>query len=384
MLAKSLLILIIIFIAIIAIFPLMFRLLGIDLFERGMFTRGGQQASPTLVRSSDGGEQWIPVAISEERRVRFPATVLDLSFHPSNADSMYAGTKGGGLWQSVNGGASWHRVLDRERALDPTADVYKAIVAPSRTDVIYVAAFQQNRGRVLRSHNGGLTFREIYFVTANGFGVFDMYVDPFNEDHVLIATGQGGLLETYNAGITWRVVKWFGQPLLRLFVNAALPLQIYVTTRNDILLRTLDGGAHWVNVRTASESGKLLYPPAVFTESPWSGLFNAASSMAFAYDPSDFFTLWRGARDGLFRSSDGGLSWNAVDLLIPPSALPVSAIAIHPRRSSLVFVAAAQYVQRSRDAGATWSAKSLPFSLTIKQLYVHPLRPEIIFGVMKK
>ena len=70
-------------------------------------------------------------------------------------------------------------------------------------------------------------------------GVFDLYIDPQDADHVVIATGQGGVLETRNGGRTWRVRRWFSEALTQILVNPVFFGEMFVTTSGENLFKTL-------------------------------------------------------------------------------------------------------------------------------------------------
>jgi photosystem II stability/assembly factor-like uncharacterized protein len=82
-------------------------------------------------------------------------------------------------------------------------------------------------------------------------------------------------------------------------------------------------------------------------------------------DPEHPESLWAGTRDhGLFRSRDGGATWNEVllDLGEPdpePDFEPISAIAWDPSHPGLVYAAAGSTgrVWVSLDGGETWDVR---------------------------
>ena len=49
-----------------------------------------------------GGASWVPVNSGLANGV-----ITALAINPVSADTLYAGTNGGGVWKSVNGGNSW-------------------------------------------------------------------------------------------------------------------------------------------------------------------------------------------------------------------------------------------------------------------------------------
>lgn len=328
------------------------------------------------MRSIDDGVNWENAALSLENRTRFPSQLFDLAFHPENPDILYVGTKSSGLWKSVNNGASWQKTKDRSGTLDPKADVFRVAISQSRPSTMYLAVFQNRRGRVLKSEDSGETFQQIYTVTADGFGIFDVYLDPRNEKHAFIATGQGGVLETQNGGTSWKVKKWFNDPIVRLYLNPLTTDEIYVQSRDDQLLKSFNGGNEWISLQVSAraEPAPLTYPPREGIFRPLSG--TKSSSLVLTLDPRTPSTLYAGTPQGVLRSLDGGFNWTLLDIAVPPESLPITTLAVHPRNSSVLFMGAGKELYQTRDAGEHWSISTLPAKTRIHKLFIHPQRPE--------
>lgn len=389
MILKIVLVVLVVILGLIVVLPFVLNIAGFNVLQFGSISGGVSAAGQGLIRSQDGGEGWESAANSLDKKIRFPGEILDLSFHPVNADLLFLGSKGSGLWKSMDGGSSWQKVSDKTRVLDPRADVYRVAVSRSQPKIIYLAVFQNNRGRILRSEDVGESFREVYFVTANRFGVFDTHVDPADASHVLIATGQGGVLETRNGGRTWRVKRWFSEALTRLLVNPAFSGEIFVTTSGENLFKTFDGGENWADLNEGLQKiadargefeGRLSIQPSF---NPFSGApFGGGSLESLVADPNAFTTVYIGSQDGLLRSTNGGFSWERLNVLIPPEALPVKSVAVHPRNSQLIFAAAANQLHKSDDGGTNWSVKTLDIKGRISKILIHPLKPETMFVVL--
>lgn len=155
MILKIVLVVLVVILGLIVVLPFVLSIAGFNVLQFGSVSGGVSAAGQGLLRSQDGGENWKSAANSSDRKVKFPGEILDISFHPVNADILFLGSKGSGLWKSMDGGRSWQKVADRARVLDPRADVYKVAVSRSQPKIIYLAVLQNNRGRVLKSEDGG-------------------------------------------------------------------------------------------------------------------------------------------------------------------------------------------------------------------------------------
>lgn len=364
------------------IIPFVLNIAGVTSFQFGSLSGGPQAGSGILLRSGDGGMGWENTVFSGARRIRAPDKILDIAFHPQNADIVFAGTKSSGLWKSDDGGKSWGKITDQSRALESNADVYRIEVSRSNPQIIYLAVFQNSRGRVFKSENSGLSFREIYFVTANRFGVFDLYVNPQDSNHVIVVTGQGGILESRNGGKTWHVIKWFSEALTRILVNPAFYGEIFVVISSGKLFKTFDGGENWADLQEPGiKTGT--FPPPNATLNPFVGLTSKRSIEALVADPNNFTTLFIGSKEGLVRSTDGGFSWDRVNLLIPPEDLPVSAVAVSYSDSNKIFATASTQFHKTTDGGENWTVSALPTRFRTNKILVHPLRSDTMFAVLK-
>lgn len=67
-------------------------------------------------------------------------------------------------------------------------------------------------------------------------------------------------------------------------------------------------------------------------------------------------TLWLGAHTGLFRSADGGRSWQPVKLSANHAHLDIMTLVVDPRDSQTIYVGTHDAgVFRTQDAGGTWA-----------------------------
>lgn len=96
-------------------------------------------------------------------------------------------------------------------------------------------------------------------------------------------------------------------------------------------------------------------------------------------------TLWLGAHTGLFRSDDGGRSWQRVPL--PPTTPHVDVMAVtpHPEDARTLYVATHDAgVMKSTDGGATWRAANAGLGgLDVHGLAVDPRAPQKLHAMVR-
>lgn len=343
---------------------------------------GVPQALGILIRSGDGGAHWENAALSEHPNVPFPGAIYSFVTHPKDSNIIYLGGLGSGLWKSINGGRTWNTIADENKTLDSNADIYDIKVASADPDLLYVAAYQKNHGRVLKSEDGGAHVTEMYATSAEKTGVFNIIADTANKKHLLAATGEGTLVETVNGGQTWRVKKLFSRPLVRLIANPGDIQELYVINADGNIFKSVTGGTDWSDtIGQSSQSNRGIEYPTIFDFFGGSG---KRFQSIFFLDPSDPSRIYSGHEKSLLRSEDAGLTWKEMTLLFPKDVLPVTAVAVDPRKSSTLFVAAANELHTSTDNGVSWRNVPLPVGIRITNLIIHPKDSQIMFAVVSR
>jgi photosystem II stability/assembly factor-like uncharacterized protein len=236
-------------------------------------------------------------------------------------------------------------------------------VNPANNQEWFTAVFQGNRGRLLRTSDGGESFREVYFTPLERYGIFDVSYEK-SRDAILMVTGQGGFLETRDQGATWRVVRWFADGIIRILVDPTNPSVIYVVSSRGSIFRTEDRGTSFADVTNdlRNYSGSTVHQH-------WSMDSNGG--------------IYLGSNYGLIRSRDRSRTYQAPPILIPPDALPVLALAIDPKNTNHIAVSALNQLYASHDDGDTWAILSPLSTKRITELLFDPKDSNIIYAVVQ-
>jgi photosystem II stability/assembly factor-like uncharacterized protein len=241
---------------------------------------------------------------------------------PSQPNVFYVGQVNGGVWKSDNYGRTWTPIFDHESI----QSIGAIAVAPSNPSVIYVASGEGLHRPDLSVGNG------IYKSTDAGktwthLGLRDsqqipaLAIDPRDPNRVFAAV--------------------LGHP--------------YGPNEERGLFRSTDGGQTWQKVINKNEdtgaSDVEIDPsnPDVIYASMWE----------VREGPWEDNNEVNGTGGGLFRSTDGGSTWNALTNGLPKdlSQIYVAIAPTDPRRlyATVGTASGALAVYRSDDAGENWS-----------------------------
>ncbi len=179
-----------------------------------------------------------------------------LAVHPTNGNIVYSGTTGGGVWRTGNGGTSWSPKMFNELSL--------AIGG------LGIAASNPNK---------------LYAATGEWTAGIGWPVDP-------VVTGVG-VYQTSNGGTDWDLCAPIGsRNCAAVAVDPTNPDRVFIAGERA-LHRSTNGGAAWD-----------IPPGSAF------GVFDGECSDVII-DPNDVNRLYLGVhRDGVYRSTDGGNTWN--------------------------------------------------------------------------
>ncbi len=170
---------------------------------------------------------------------------------------------------------------------------------------------------------------------------------------------------------------------------------------------TYPEGALWNAWIEKQEARQRLGKSAAIAAANWSSIspsnlinpFNSNISrtgrmLDFAFDPNDANVIYAGAASGgLWKSTDDGLSWVAMEDQLP--VLTVSCIVVHPTNSNIIYFGTGEGygnvggfngvgVLKSTDGGASWSNTGLSYAYSagrkINELVIDPSNPNVLIA----
>lgn len=340
-------------------------------------------ASPPVSPASKGGN--LSLAAREpgsENDLLASAGMLSLAVSPDGRQ-LYAGTAGRGVFASQDGGHTWVNTY-------PGAYVPNLAFNPANPQV----ALASLRDQLVRTRDGGKTWQTLPVAWAQELVVSLLW----RADGALGAgTGQGRLYYSPDEGNSW-LESSAGLPRgLGILDLASTSKRLLAATWTGLygsdngeswqyltpalgqpnataLLSTAAG--LWLGTRTGlfrwqADSRQWLAVPGEF---PPGGLTSLAA------DPANPRVLYAGSSgDGLYRSGDGGTTWQRV----PTLGVGVPAVMVDPNDSKRVYILAAwERVYESRDGAQNWQARWEGMGITTEavSIAVDPVKPYVYVG----
>jgi photosystem II stability/assembly factor-like uncharacterized protein len=300
-----------------------------------LFSRWGAVA----YRSTDRGETWTEIAVGPEEDSR----LTDIAFSPNVSGTVYVNPSGMELLAvSTDGGATWTPFGKRQE------DYMVSIgMDPASGRPVYLGSSSTGPWT---SPDGGQTW-EIANKGITGLRVRDISASPGHPEYVYIAARTAGAYMSSDAGRSWRHLI----SEKNIEAVAASPEQ---ATRvhlagGDLAYHNPQGNDTWIEgVLTDTMAQEIAVSPVSPSRVYVGGLAREA-----AFEDRIIGKV--------FRSEDYGLHWTEVYASDPVSISNITDLAVHPVDSQTLYLTASHYdnessddpgngIFRSADGGESW------------------------------
>jgi photosystem II stability/assembly factor-like uncharacterized protein len=301
--------------------------------------------------------------------------IADVACHPGDPSTCWVGAAEGGVMKTTDGGATWIPTMDSESSLS----IGDIAVDPSDPSVLYVGTGEPNGGGgsvtyggtgIFKSTDGGASWANVGLPDSRFIG--RVVVDPQSSSRVFVAvlgalfstSPERGVYRSTDAGASWAQVLALNDstgavdvvchPTDPGIVYAALwqrlrtPGNLSYGGDGSGLWRSTDGGDTWNELTNGLPSG-----PSV-------GRIGLAIAES---DPDVLYAIYAeadpGAFAGLYRTTDGGDTWtrtndSALSNVFATFGWWFGNVRVDPTDPDVVF-AVGYEVWRSLNGGASWA-----------------------------
>ena len=250
--------------------------------------------------------------------------IADIAIHPVDNNVWYVAVGSGGVWKTTNAGTTWTPIFDNQSSYS----IGCVTIDPSNPHTIWIGTGENVGGRhvgfgdgVYRSDDGGATWKNMGLKSSEH--IAKVIVHPKNSDVIWVAAegplwtegGERGLYKSTDGGNTWAKTlgdeAWVG--VTDIALDPTNPDQMYAAT--------------WQRHRTVA-----------------------------AY-------MGGGPGSGIYRSTDGGVTWKKCTDGLPASNMGKIGLAVSPRQPDIVYAVIeldrrTGGLFRSVDRGVSWSKMS--------------------------
>jgi photosystem II stability/assembly factor-like uncharacterized protein len=324
-----------------------------------------------------------------------------LAAEPGRSNHLYLGTTNSWIYESVNGGASWHRLAK----LDSTDDLIidHILVDSAQAGTIFAAAWRLNHadGGLWVSRDKGQSWSEVEGL--HGQSIRSFAQAPSNP-RILLAGTLEGVFRSEDGGVSWSLISPRGSREIHeiesLAIDPTNPDVVYAGTWH-LPWKTVDGGKNWKNIKDGviddSDVFSIIIDPVrpkIVYVSACSGIYKsenngehfrkiqgipatARRTRVLRQDPEHREVVYAGTTEGLYKTVDGGRTFK----LLTAADVIVNDVFVDPSDTEKVILATDRSgVLVSEEGGASFAQANKGYSARkVEALLVDHEYPEHIY-----
>jgi len=283
-----------------------------------------------------------------------------LKMDPTDNLALYAGTTDS-LYYSYNGGQGWFKTLEG------LGNIKDLDIDPKNHCNIYAAV----DNRLYQTTDCGRFWDYKLIEQGNPQIINTLAIDSYSPENIYVGTANNGLFKSEDGGYSWRNLKYYDSPVVKILVSDQDTRIIYVITLNSGTFRSLDAGATWEeitkNIQSAMEDDKID-----------KNCGNVKAYKNLIFDPKNNSRLLY-ATNCLMETTDQGNSWTQIKLLTKPGDTNIYGLAISYENNQEIYYGTKTTLYRTEDNGQNWITKDLPTLRTAGNLLTDPINPTLLY-----
>lgn len=253
-----------------------------------------------VFKTSNGGMEWTWSNITKP-------SILDISIDEANAGHIYAGTYDEGLVKTTNGGASWSPV---DFGVPQTVQTFFRQIRfhPTNNQIAYATGGPYG---LLKSTNGGLSWQQTTLKGSFDTWAWSIAIHPTTPETLYV--GQTGwlsrdLYRSINGGAAWENLQLIQSTasIEKILIDKRFPNIIYVCAADQGFFKSTDKGNTWQKLNNGL---KVTDPPLVAP----------VMSLTIGESIDELYLAQRAVginTGGVYKSTNGGNSWFAIDTIL--------------------------------------------------------------------
>ncbi len=203
--------------------------------------------------------------------------------------------------------------------------------------------------------------------------VVDVAVHP-TKPHLVYVVTEEAVYKTRDGGQAWvRLSERLSRVrVMNVAIDPQFPASVFAGTFADGVYQSPDGGRRWLSRNVGIQKGTI-----------------SANVNHLVFHPTDAQTLYAATTVGVFKSTDGGQSWNERMRDMTEINFIVT-LAVDPVSPSILYAGTSGGVYRSLDGADSWTkvnhglvpddATMASMALGVNTLLIDPSNPDIVYA----
>jgi len=290
--------------------------------------------------------------------------IIDLAVRKDMPSEYYVAVASGGVWKTYNAGITYKPIFDNQGSYS----IACVTIDPNNHNVVWVGTGENNSQRsvsygdgIYKSEDGGKSWKNMGLKKSEHIG--KIVINPENSDVIYVAAqgplwgpgGERGLYKSINGGKEWKLVLDISENtgVTDIVMDPGNPEHLYAASYQrrrhvwtlinggpeSAVYKSKDGGITWNKVKGGLPGGEL-------------GRIGLAISPV---NPDYVFALIEayGDKGGFFRSTDRGVSWTKMNSYKTVSAQYYQEIFCDPQNADKIYAVDTR-TKYTVDGGKTW------------------------------